>query len=53
MHSDRGATATEYVLLVLGIAIVIAIAAFALGGAVRDRLTPVKDCVSNVTACPN
>jgi pilus assembly protein Flp/PilA len=51
---DDGATAVEYGLLVALIAVVLAAAAFALGGAVRDKLNDTADCVDSSTAanCP-
>jgi Flp pilus assembly pilin Flp len=44
-HSETGATAAEYALLVSLIAIVIVIGAFALGNAINDRLGDTATCV--------
>jgi len=48
-HSETGATAAEYALLVSLIAIVIVIGAFALGNAVNDRLNDTADCINRTT----
>jgi pilus assembly protein Flp/PilA len=49
---DEGATAVEYALLVALIAVVLAVGAYALGGAINARFNSVKDCVTNgTTAC--
>jgi Flp pilus assembly pilin Flp len=44
-HSETGATAAEYALLVSLIAIVIVVGAFALGNAINDRLGDTATCV--------
>jgi len=53
-HSEVGATAAEYALLVSLIAIVIVVGAFALGNAVNDRLNSTADCIdlANGAPCP-
>lgn len=53
--SDGGATAVEYVLLVVAIALLIAVAAFALGGVLKSKLNDAKTCVSSngsTSSCP-
>ena len=49
-HSEVGATAAEYALLVSLIAIVIVVGAFLLGNAINDRLTSTGDCVNQAPA---
>lgn len=44
--SERGGVAAEYALLVSLIAIVLVVGAFALGGAINNRLSDTADCVS-------
>ncbi|WDZ85597.1 Flp family type IVb pilin [Micromonospora cathayae] len=44
---DDGATAVEYGLLVALIAVAIAATVFLLGGALDDKFTDAKDCVTN------
>jgi Flp pilus assembly pilin Flp len=44
-HSETGATAAEYALLVSLIAIVIVAGAFLLGNAINDKLTDTASCV--------
>jgi len=53
-HSETGATAAEYALLVSLIAIVIVVGAFALGNAVNDRLNNTAECIelANGAPCP-
>jgi len=53
-HSEVGATAAEYALLVSLIAIVIVVGAFALGNAVNDRLNNTAECIelANGAPCP-
>lgn len=53
-HSEVGATAAEYALLVSLIAIVIVVGAFALGTAIDDRLNNTADCIelANGAPCP-
>jgi len=51
-HSETGATAAEYALLVSLIAIVIVVGAFALGNAVNDRLQNTADCIDAATGAP-
>ncbi|MDZ4825564.1 MAG: Flp family type IVb pilin [Actinomycetota bacterium] len=43
--TERGATMVEYALMVALIAIVVALAAFALGNAIGDRFTDSSKCV--------
>ena len=50
MHNETGATAAEYALLVSLIAIVIVAGAFALGGAINDRLGDTATCVGGAPA---
>ena len=49
-HSEVGATAAEYALLVSLIAIVIVVGAFALGNAINDKLDATATCID--TGCP-
>ena len=51
-HSEIGATAAEYALLVSLIAIVIVVGAFALGNAVNDRLQNTADCIDTASGAP-
>jgi Flp pilus assembly pilin Flp len=53
-HSEVGATAAEYALLVSLIAVVLVAGAFLLGGAINTRLTNVGNCVNGApaAACP-
>lgn len=51
-HSETGATAAEYALLVSLIAIVIVVGAFALGNAVNDRLQNTADCINTASGAP-
>ena len=51
-HSEVGASAAEYALLVSLIAIVIVVGAFALGNAVNDRLQNTADCIDAATGAP-
>ena len=44
-HSEVGATAAEYALLVSLIAIVIVVGAFALGNAINDKLDATATCI--------
>ncbi|MEV0267327.1 Flp family type IVb pilin [Hamadaea sp. NPDC050747] len=43
---DEGATAVEYALIVALIAVVLAVGAYALGGAINSRFNSVKQCVA-------
>lgn len=49
---DEGASAVEYGLLVAGIAVVISVAVFALGGAVREAFRTTTDCIPGPCAGP-
>ena len=51
LRSERGATMVEYGLMVAGIAIVVAVAAFALGGGIFDLFGRAEDCVGNPAVC--
>ena len=51
-HSEVGATAAEYALLVSLIAIIIVVGAFALGNAIDDRLNETADCIELATGAP-
>jgi Flp pilus assembly pilin Flp len=51
-HSETGATAAEYALLVSLIAIVIVVGAWALGNAINDRLQGTADCINDATGAP-
>jgi Flp pilus assembly pilin Flp len=51
-HSETGATAAEYALLVSLIAIVIVVGAFALGTAIDDRLNNTADCIELADGAP-
>ena len=46
IRRDEGASAVEYGLLVAGIAVVIIVAVFALGGTVRDTFTKTNTCIA-------
>lgn len=46
VRNEEGASAVEYGLLVAGIAALIAVIVFALGGTVNASLTDVNDCVA-------
>jgi pilus assembly protein Flp/PilA len=46
---DRGATAVEYALIVAVIAMVVVVAAFALGGKISTLFTDAGTCVENPT----
>lgn len=45
-RSDLGATAVEYALMVAAIAVVVAVAAFTLGGAASSKLNGAASCVA-------
>jgi len=49
LTEDEGATMIEYGLLAALIALVVAAAAFSLGGALGNRFNDVKDCVDAAT----
>ena len=49
---DAGASAVEYGLLVAGIAVVIIIAVFALGGSISGVFTKTSTCLSSATPDP-
>jgi Flp pilus assembly pilin Flp len=51
-HSEVGATAAEYALLVSLIAIVIVVGAFALGTAIDGRLQNTADCIDTASGAP-
>ena len=51
-HSETGATAAEYALLVSLIAIVIVVGAFALGNAINDKLTDTATCIDTGGPAP-
>ena len=50
IRTDEGASAVEYGLLVAGIAVVIIVAVFALGGAVRNVFTKTSGCIASAPA---
>ena len=52
---DRGATAVEYALIVAVIAMVVVVAAIALGNEIGDLFNKTKNCVDspNTTNCKN
>jgi len=50
-HSETGATAAEYALLVSLIAIVIVLGASLLGTAINNRLTDTATCIDDAPAC--
>lgn len=50
-HSETGATAAEYALLVSLIAIVIVLGASLLGTAINGRLTDTAECIDGAPAC--
>ena len=45
-EEDRGATAVEYALIVAAIALVVAAAAFTLGGDVSQQFTDMSTCLT-------
>lgn len=49
--TDGGATAVEYVLLVVAIALIMVVGAFLLGNALNNKFTNTASCVNN--AGPN
>jgi len=51
-HSETGATAAEYALLVSLVAIVIVVGAFLLGTAINDRLTDTATCIDTADGGP-
>jgi Flp pilus assembly pilin Flp len=51
-HSEVGATAAEYALLVSLIAIVIVVGAFALGNAINDKLDSTATCIETGGPAP-
>jgi pilus assembly protein Flp/PilA len=51
-HSETGATAAEYALLVSLIAIVIVVGAFLLGTAINGRLTDTATCIDTADGGP-
>jgi Flp pilus assembly pilin Flp len=51
-HSEVGATAAEYALLVSLIAIVIVVGAFALGTAINDKLDTTATCIETGGPAP-
>jgi Flp pilus assembly pilin Flp len=51
-HSEVGATAAEYALLVSLIAIVIVVGAFALGTAINDKLDATATCIETGGPAP-
>lgn len=51
-HSETGATAAEYALLVSLVAIVIVVGAFLLGTAINDRLTDTATCIDTANGGP-
>jgi Flp pilus assembly pilin Flp len=48
-RKEDGATATEYVLLLIGIALIVLIGATVLGNALSGKLSDVGDAVSGVS----
>jgi len=51
-HSEVGATAAEYALLVSLIAIILVVGAALLGNAINDRLTATATCIDEATGAP-
>ncbi len=49
-RQEEGASAVEYALLVVAIALIMVVGAFALGGAISDRLDESADCVTEASA---
>ncbi len=45
--TDNGASAVEYALLVVAIALIMVVGAFLLGGAINERFGESADCVEN------
>lgn len=50
VRQEEGASAVEYALLVVAIALIMVVGAFALGGAIDQRLGESADCVEDATA---
>ncbi len=50
-HRDEGATMVEYGLMVAGVALIVAVAAFTLGGGINTLFGQANDCVGTGT-CP-
>ncbi len=50
VRQEEGASAVEYALLVVAIALIMVVGAFLLGGAINDRLGESADCVSDASA---
>jgi len=50
IRRDEGASAVEYGLLVAGIAVVIIVAVFALGGTLRAQFTKTNTCIAGAGA---
>ena len=50
-ESEAGATLVEYVLLVIGIALVVIVAVRALGGTITGLFNDTEDCLENGTNC--
>ena len=52
INKDAGASAVEYGLLVAGIAVVIIVAVFALGGTLSDTFDKTENCIATApTTC--
>jgi Flp pilus assembly pilin Flp len=49
---DRGATAVEYAMIMMVIALVVVLAASALGEYLQVPLTGAADCVEDLSLCP-
>ena len=47
---DSGASAVEYALLVVAIALIMVVGAFALGKAINSRLSDSADCVNSANS---
>ena len=56
-RDERGASAVEYALLLVGIALVIIGAVFLFGHTIRDSLnhdsTTIQSCTANASGCPS
>jgi pilus assembly protein Flp/PilA len=50
IRRDEGASAVEYGLLIAGIAAIIAVTVFVLGGQLRDRFGKTGSCVAGTTS---
>jgi Flp pilus assembly pilin Flp len=53
-NDEEGATATEYALLVVAIALIMVVGAVVLGNALKDKFSSTGDCIGQTpTQCAN